>query len=153
VNPRRRRHNKRARRAVRLGVPGCPVRAFDPCLMTARVSFFFDDSIDVLTASLTSARVVRARPSETDGQLILRLDPSGRVVGLQLIGASKIRPALWEKHPERARLPPTLLSEVDAWLAELWSLDRNFSVFVDGKNVDMPEVLKPAKYRPNLRDT
>ena len=29
MNPRRRRHNKRARRAVRLGVPGCPVRKFD----------------------------------------------------------------------------------------------------------------------------
>jgi len=29
MNPRRRRHNKRARRAVQLGVPGCPVRKFD----------------------------------------------------------------------------------------------------------------------------
>ena len=92
--------------------------------MTAHVSFYFDDNLDVLSASLANKRVVRARPSETDGHLVLRLDAGGRVIGLHLFGASKIRPAFWFAHPERPRLPTELLGEVDAWLVELWSHRR-----------------------------
>lgn len=89
--------------------------------MNSRIIVRFDSVLDVLAATRAGAAVVRARPSKSDGRLILRLDSGGAVVGLEILGPTEIRPQFWREHPDRHILPPELLSEVDAWMEELWS--------------------------------
>jgi len=89
--------------------------------MSTRVLFDFDDVLDVLTARLADARVVRARPSRTDSRLVLKLDASGHIVGIDLLGPTEMRPSFWRSHPDRASFPRPLLSEVDQWLDTLWA--------------------------------
>jgi hypothetical protein len=89
--------------------------------MNSLVEFHFDDVLDVVTAQLANAQVVRARPAAADLHLVLKLDDRDQVVGLDLLDPSILRPAFWESHPSRSEIPAGLLREVDAWLRQLWS--------------------------------
>lgn len=92
--------------------------------MSPRVVFSFDDVLDVVSAKLADACVVRARPVATDAHMVLKLDASGRVVGLELLGPTGLRPTFWRAHPARNELPVDLLVELDKWLEALWSTRR-----------------------------
>lgn len=89
--------------------------------MSARIDIRFNSVLDVMSAKLKSAHVVRARPSRADTHVIFKVDASDCVVGLELLGPTDMTRSTWYRHPDRDRFPPDLLSEVDAWLEEMWS--------------------------------
>ena len=89
--------------------------------MSASVLLRFDRSLGVLSAHLADAHVVRARPSKIDNCLVLELDASGRVVGVEILEPTAMPSSAWYEHSDRHQLPATLRAEVDAWLEEMWA--------------------------------
>lgn len=81
----------------------------------AEVKLSFDDEVDVLYARLEGSEIVDSRESDSDFELVLNFDKSGKIVGIQLIGARVIPDSVWATHPARALLPPEILNVVDRW--------------------------------------
>jgi hypothetical protein len=103
---------------TREAIDGCHLEGVH---MSARVEMRFNSVLDVFSAKLADVRVVRARPSRTDSRLIFKLDDRGKVVGIELLSPTDLPERSWRAHPDRDQLPTELLSEVDAWLEELWA--------------------------------
>jgi uncharacterized protein YuzE len=81
----------------------------------------FDDLMDVLSVHVAGTRAEDFGPAPTDQHMMIERDKSGRVVGIELFGASTIVPSFWKAHPDRKTVPGEILAELDRWLADRWS--------------------------------
>ena len=87
----------------------------------AGVRVEFDSQLDILSARLEGASVVRARPSRSDRHLLLEMDTTGRIVGIEVYGPRVLRASFWSSHPDRAEFPEALVLELDHWLSQFWA--------------------------------
>jgi hypothetical protein len=89
--------------------------------MASRVLIEFNDLTDVVSVYLAGTRAADFRPAPNDGHLLFETDAAGRVVGIELLGASALVPAFWRRHPDRVGVPHEILSELDRWLSQRWA--------------------------------
>jgi len=81
-----------------------------------QVEVRFDDLTDVLSAYVPGTISDRVHPAQYDGHLLLELDESGQVVGIELLNASVLKHSYWKTHPDRNSLPLELIQGVDHWM-------------------------------------
>lgn len=81
----------------------------------------FDELTDVVSVYVDGTRAERARPAPIDSHILLELDASGGVVGVEVMRASDLARNRWAEHPDRSVVPTDLLSELDRWLAHRWA--------------------------------
>lgn len=84
------------------------------------VMIAFDDLTDVVSAYVADTRPVRYGPAPTDAHMMIERDALGAVVGVEIAGASAMRPSFWRQHPDRCIIPAAILAELDEWLAHRW---------------------------------
>jgi uncharacterized protein YuzE len=84
--------------------------------MTLPVRITLDPAADVLYVKVDQARIADSMCAPHDDLLIFNMDPSGQVVGVQLLGASDLPIVDWVEHPDRSMLPMELLDAIDACL-------------------------------------
>lgn len=85
-------------------------------MATRQVLIAFDDLTDVVSAYFADTRAEKYGPAPDSGRIMLELDATGAVIGIEIIGASHIVPSTWQGHSIRTRLPSELLTELDMWV-------------------------------------
>jgi len=90
-----------------------------------QIVIHFNALTDVVSAYVEGTRAAEVRAGR-DNHVVIEFDSTGTVVGVQVLGASKLVPSRWPEHPDRMAIPPTILSELDRWLAMHWA-DRGAS--------------------------
>lgn len=76
-----------------------------------------DEQQRVLYARRQGVRVATAEESPNDGALILSYDPTGAVVGVQILDPQDLPTDQWHLHPDRNALPGDILEVLDQWWA------------------------------------
>lgn len=86
-----------------------------------RVKVVFNPVTDVVSVFYVGSRADFVRHAPADKHILVELDSTGDVVGIELLGASTLVQARWPEHPDRARMPAEILNELDRWLAHRWA--------------------------------
>ena len=74
----------------------------------------YDPTADVLYVKRARARIATSREVAGDPSVVLNLNRTGEIVGLQLIEAHDVSPGYWARH--RGAMPRSLHAFVDRWL-------------------------------------
>ncbi len=75
-----------------------------------------DGGSDVLYVKRAGATIRVSREAAHDGYVIVNLDATGAIVGVQLLAASEMPVAFWRNHPDRSALPDDIARTIDAWV-------------------------------------
>jgi uncharacterized protein YuzE len=101
--------------------------------MASRVKIVFDEITDVVSVFIDGKRARKVRNAQHDHQILLEYDADGKIVGIEVTGASVLDPSKWPYHPDRGAMPAELLDELDRWLRHRWAdLGRGRSAVAHG---------------------
>lgn len=78
----------------------------------------YDSFSDVLYIKRTNATVADNEPCADDTEIVKSFDGNGAVVGVIFMGADKITPLQWSRHPERSSLPNDIVEALDSWILQ-----------------------------------
>jgi hypothetical protein len=90
-------------------------------LLSTKVLIDFDGLTDVVSVYLADTMAAHFGPAPTDHHMLVERDEGGRVVGVEVLGASALVPSFWNRHPDRHILPSEILDELDRWLKHHWA--------------------------------
>ena len=74
----------------------------------------YDKLTDVLSIH-EPEKAVTFGPSPHDNHLLLERDANGRVIGIEVLGASTVKVDAWADHPDRALVPKIISAFLIGW--------------------------------------